>query len=91
MLKSKEFQRKQKKGKRKMFNSIAEIKEYVDNGCKTVYWKNTNYEVRKFYFPKRKVYEYYICCFSTKSYFGLTYETKKGEKLNGKLEDFFVI
>lgn len=74
-----------------MFNSIAEIKEYVDNGCKTVYWKNTNYEVRRFYFPKRKVYEYYICCFSKKSYIGLTYETKDGEKLNGKLEDFFVI
>lgn len=75
-----------------MFNSIAEIKEYVDNGCKTVYWKNTNYEVRRFYFPKRKVYEYYVCCFSNKSCFGLSYETEDGEeKLNGKLEDFFVI
>lgn len=74
-----------------MFKSIAEIKDYVDHGCKPVYWKTTNYEVRKFYFPKRKVSEYYVCCFSNKSCFGLSYEDENGEEiLNGKLEDFFI-
>ncbi len=73
-----------------MFKTISEIKEAVCNG-KTVYWKNTNYEVRKFYFPKRKVSEFYVCCLSNKSAFGLTYENEDGEEiLNGKLEDFFI-
>lgn len=75
-----------------MFKSIAELKDYVDHGCKTVYWKTTNYEVRKFFFPKRNISEYYVCCFSNKSAFGLTYENENGEEvLNGKLEDFFIL
>lgn len=64
-----------------MFDSIDQIKQAVDNGYE-VRWVNERYKV-----IKDKLGQYLIDC-DNGSCIGLC--SRDGQKLNGKLEEFYV-